>query len=299
MVMCHSANRQTGTTGTPEKVRAFTMPTIPTSIVDVSDRADYLVTHYWDLFDFADTAYVHLPEITEQAFVEYLSILPYVSDPAVREHSVRQLLAKTGQEESGRIYGYFLEMFAKYLYDPNSPFRDDELYLPVAQYVIADTRSGEVERIRMRTTLEGLLKNRIGTVAADFAYVLPDGRWGNLYGVKADYTLLMFYNPDCHACGEIIASIKQSSVIGKLHAGGTLAILLFYPDEDIEIWKAHRADIPKGWINGYDRHTKVKDSGIYDLRAIPTLYLLGRDKTVLLKDVNFDKVENFLKEKMD
>jgi hypothetical protein len=291
--MCHSVNRQTEASDTPEKAPTFTMPSIPVSIVANSDRADYLVTHYWDHFDFADTAYIHLPEVTEQAFVDYLDVMPYVSGPAVREQSVRQLLAKAEQEESGRMYGYFLEMFAKYLYDPNSPFRDDELYIPVAQYVIADKRSDEAEKIRMRIALEGLLKNRVGTVAADFAYMLPNGRLGRLYGVKADYTLLMFYNPDCHTCGEIITSIKQSSVIGKLHADGTLAILLFYPDEDIEIWKAHRDDIPKNWINGYDRQSRVKDSGIYDLRAIPTLYLLGRDKTVLLKDVNFDKIENF------
>jgi hypothetical protein len=297
MFMCHSANRQAETTDAPAKVRTFTAPSIPVSITAVSDRADYLATHYWDHFDFADTAYIHLPEVTEQAFVDYLSILPYTSGPAVRGPSIRQLLAKAEQEESGRMYVFFLELLDKYLHEPNSPSRDDELYIPVAQYLIADRRSDEAAKIRMKSTLEGLLKNRPGTVAADFAYVLPDGRQGRLHGIKADGTLLMFYNPDCHACGEIIASIRQSSVIRKLHMEGTLAILLFYPDEDIEIWKAHWADIPKDWINGYDRDTKVKDSEIYDLRAIPSLYLLGRDKTVLLKDVNFDRLENFLMEK--
>jgi hypothetical protein len=293
MVMCHSVNRRTEAVEPPAKVRTFTMPTIPASITAASDRANYLAAHYWDHFDFADTVYVHLPEVTEQAFVNYLSILPYTSGPAVTEASVRQVLAKAEQEDSGRMYGFFLEMFAKYLYDPNSLFRDDELYIPVAQYLLADVRSSEAEKMRMKYTLEGLLKNRTGTVAADFAYVLPDGRRRHLHDVKADYTLLMFYNPDCHACGEVIASIKQSAVLGKLHADGKLAILLFYPDEDIEIWKAHRADIPADWINGYDRHAKVKEEEIYDLRAIPSLYLLGRNKTVLLKDVNFDRVENY------
>ncbi|MDR1102630.1 MAG: DUF5106 domain-containing protein, partial [Tannerella sp.] len=250
MVMCHSANRRTETAEPPAKVRTFTMPEIPVSITAVSDRADYLATHYWGLFDFADTVYVHLPEVTEQAFVDYLNILPYTSGPAVREASIRQTLAKAEQEESGRMYGFFLEMFAKYLYDPNSLFRDDELYIPAVQYLLADRRSDETEKMRMKYTLEGMLKNRTGTVAADFAYVLPDGRQRRLHDIRADYTLLMFYNPDCHACGEVIASIRQSSVVGRLHADGKLAILLFYPDEDIEIWKAHRADIPEGWING-------------------------------------------------
>jgi hypothetical protein len=287
----------TGGTIAMPKLRTFTMPSVPASIATVSGRADYLAAHYWDHFDFTDTVYVHLPEVTEQAFVDYLSILPYASGPAVTAQSVGQLLAEAEQEASGRMYGFFLEMFDKYLHDPNSPLRDDELYIPVARYLIADTRSGETEKRRMRYTLEGLLKNRPGTVAANFTYVLPDGRQRRLHDLKADCTLLMFYNPDCHACGEIIASIRQSSVIGKLHADGTLAILLFYPDEDLEIWKAHRDDIPGDWLNGYDRHGKVKSSEIYDLRAIPSLYLLDRDKTVLLKDVNFDRLEEFLTKK--
>jgi len=40
----------------------------------------------------------------------------------------------------------------------------------------------------------------------------------------------------------------------------------------------------------------LKNDEIYDLKAIPTLYLLDKDKKVVLKDVTFNQVENYLKQ---
>ncbi|MDR3267869.1 MAG: DUF5106 domain-containing protein [Tannerella sp.] len=277
----------------PPKTCGFTLPPIPESITEPSRRADYLAAHYWDHFDFTDTACIRLPHITEQAFVDYADILPYVSAAEVTL-SIQRLLRQAEKETSGRMYACFLELCDKYLYDPNSPVRDEEYYLPVVRYVLADRRSGEAEKIRMNYTLEQILKNRRGETAADFGYVLPDGKTGRLHGIRAACTILMFYNPGCHACGQTIAALKASPLITRLHADGTVAILLFYPDEDMAAWKQHLADIPAGWLNGYDPQTRVEKEGIYDLRAIPTLYLLDRDKKVLLKDVNFDKIEMWL-----
>jgi hypothetical protein len=297
LVACHSvAQQKEAAADASPKSYAFTLPAIPDTLTDVAKRADFLVAHYWESFDFADTAYVHLPHISEQAFADYLNILPYASDP-VATQSIPFLLQQAEKEASGRMYAYFLELFDKYLYDPNSPVRDDEKYLFVVQYILSDSRSDGAEKIRKKYTLEQIMKNRRGETAADFAYVTPDGKQGRLHGVRANYTILMFYNPDCHACGEIIAAMKASKLISKLQAGGTVAVLLFYPDEDMDIWKKHLSDIPAQWINGYDPQTAVENDEIYDLRAIPTLYLLDKEKKVLLKDVNLAQLEKWLADK--
>jgi hypothetical protein len=295
MTACHASGRPAAENGVPQTPCGFTIPAIPDSITEIPGRANFLVSRYWENFDFTDTACIHLPEITEQAFADYLNILPLAA-AAETGQSIRRLLAAAEAEKSGRMYGYFLQLFDKYLYDPNSPYRDDELYIPVAQYILADARSGEADKIRMQYTLKLMLKNRKGETAADFTYVRADGKEGRMHDVKAGYTILMFYNPDCHACGKNITAMKESALITKLHKAGTVAILLFYPDEDVAVWKQHLPDIPADWINGYDRHVKVKDGEIYDLRAIPSLYLLDRDKKVLLKDVDYEQLEKWLTE---
>ena len=37
----------------------FEMVSVPTLITDPVERAEYLVKHYWDKFDFKDTTYIH------------------------------------------------------------------------------------------------------------------------------------------------------------------------------------------------------------------------------------------------
>ncbi|KAA5118039.1 DUF5106 domain-containing protein, partial [Bacteroides fragilis] len=58
-----------------------------------------------------------------------------------------------------------------------------------------------------------------------------------------------------------------------------------------------RNDFAKEWTNGYDKELVIKNKNLYDLRAIPTLYLLDKNKTVLLKDATLQKVEQYLAER--
>ena len=58
--------------------------------------------------------------------------------------------------------------------------------------------------------------NQVGTKAADFSFTDLSGKKRTLHGVKADYTLLMFTNPGCDACHEVIESIKANAIIPKL-----------------------------------------------------------------------------------
>ena len=47
------------------EIKSFQAPEIPPVYTDQRERAKYLVTHYWDKFNFADTSLIRMPEITE------------------------------------------------------------------------------------------------------------------------------------------------------------------------------------------------------------------------------------------
>ena len=52
----------------------------------------------------------------------------------------------------------------------------------------------------------------------------------------------------------------------------------------LDEWLRYRSEMPTNWINGYDRECVMRSGGTYNLAAIPSLYLLDKDKTVLVKD---------------
>ena len=275
------------------KERTFQMVSVPSVITEPEERAAYLVKHYWDKFDFTDTALIHLTEITEQATSNYIDMMKYV--PAkVASSSIKEMMNKASVDSV--MFVYFSGLYEKYLYDPNSPMRDESLYIYVLEAVLEAPVLDEVSKIRPAHLLELALKNRVGEPATDFTYTLADGKKGTLYHTKADYLLLFFYNPDCHACKEITDQLTASPLVTEWIRNNKLKILAVYPDEDLEAWKNHISYMSASWINSYDSAVSLKNDEIYDLKAIPTLYLLDKDKKVVLKDVTFNQVENYLKQ---
>ena len=287
------SSNKTGKKNQPEtKKREFVLPQIPVILTAPEDRANYLVSHYWDNFDFNDTILTNMPEVTEQALRDYVDILPFAKKE-ISLASIKELLKKAEEEKTGRMYVYFLEVLKKYLHDPNSPVRNEEFYIPAAEYIIDDKKSDIAEKERAKYLLGMMMKNRVGETAIDFTYTLASGRTGSLHGIKAPYIMLFFYNPDCHACAEYINSIKTSPAIQNAINQRGMKILAFYPDKEIEIWKNHLSDIPPNWINGYDRGVIMDSLKVYHIKAIPTVYLLDENKKVILKDVTIPAIENY------
>ena len=274
-----------------DTLTTFTLPTLPPLLNTPELRADYLVRHYWDNMNFADSNYVHHPEITEQAWVDYIDLLKLV--PAkTADAALKDVFAQTEKEK--KCYLYMAELADKYLYDPNSPMRNEELYISVLDAMLTSPVLDKTEKIRPQARRELAQKNRIGTQAINFSYTLASGKEGSLYALNAPYTLLFINNPGCHACAETIEALKQASVLNQALSKKKLQILSIYPDTDLEEWNRHLADFPKEWINGYDKKQTIENKNLYDLKAIPTLYLLDKDKTVLLKDVTVAEIEEYL-----
>lgn len=271
--------------------KKLTMITIPAALNTPDDRAAYLVMHYWDNFDFADTSYINRPEITEQALVDYIDIFQHVPDQTASE-SISSVLNKAQTNQA--MYSYFTSLFEKYLYDPESPFRNEEYYIPVLENIIASDNVTADNKVRPRFQLKLAQKNRVRTQATDFRFALSSGQERRLSDLSSDYLLLMFYDPECANCKETKEQIKASPVIAQLTGSGQLDILAIYADEDIENWKKHSTDIPGTWINGYDKAQVIKEQQLYDLRAMPTLYLLDRNKTIIRKDAPFENIEQYL-----
>ena len=53
----------------------FNFPEIPATLTEPEARKAYLLTHYWEQFDFADTTLVNNRDVTEQGFVNFIALL--------------------------------------------------------------------------------------------------------------------------------------------------------------------------------------------------------------------------------
>lgn len=260
--------------------RVFVPAIIPSAIVDAEARRLYMCEHYWDKVDMADSTFFAEIDTVQmlQAFMSYVGNYMNPNDGA----PMKQLMAKAAKYPHS--LRYFSMLAEKILYDPNSPLRSDELYIPVLQAQVDSEWLDKYEKLSPQYNLNLALQNRIGRPANDFRYTTASGRSGTLYGLRAKYTLIFFNNPGCTMCKSIRDAICSSQLLSELIARGDMKVLALYPDEQLDEWHAYREHIPSAWINSYDKGTVIRNKNLYDLKAIPALYLLDAEKRVLVKD---------------
>ena len=263
------------------EVRKFALPEVPAMIIAPVERANYLVAHYWKNFDFADTAMLHSEQFEKEIFPNYLGFLGAASLEKA-SGSLASLL--NGMQGDTAVYNFFISNLEHYLYDPNSPMRNEDLYIPVVKQMIASPAVDPTEKMRLEDRLSLAMKNRPGDKAADFVYTTDSGRTGRLYGLKSDWLILFFNNPGCPACRDIADEMMASGVIPHLIETKKLIVLGIYPDEDLTAWFEYGASFPKEWIYARDKSQIIREKELYDLKAIPTVYLLDYQKRVVIKD---------------
>lgn len=257
------------------------LPAVAPSQIPLEERFEWIRWHYWDTFDFADTLFLAQADTTQllQAYANYIAILSFRPTDGA---PVDSLMRKASV--SRPMLDYFVWLADEVVHDPNSPLRNDEFYIPVLEAQLASPWYDEYERIRPAYELKIALQNRVGQPANDFRYTLASGATGRLYGLRSEYVLLFINNPGCPMCREIREAIVESPMLTELIERGSLTVLALYPDEDLAEWHNHAAEIPSNWINAYDAGCHIEAESLYSLRAIPSLYLLDRNKRVLVKD---------------
>lgn len=303
---------------------AFPMVSLPTYVNDQEQAVKYMARNYWDDFfkieldgkDRGNAVHGVDSSTFAGAFGTYARLASVTGAREMREpvaefFSNLDSLALKGER---RPLLLVMELMEHYFYDPNSPVLDEEMYLAALEGILACKSLSGTDKLQYEYQHRICSLNRVGTPAADFAFrqlvsgnYIPDDKSimyspvppkgyadRTLYGnVKGEYTLLFFNNPDCGACGEILDAIMNSHLMELVHQK-RLVIVAMYTDEDLSAWTRNRDKYPLEWIYAFDHNLILRDNNIYGLRAIPSLYLLDKDKRVILKDARVDVVINAL-----
>ena len=267
-------------------IARYIRPEIPQMMTDPQQRAFYYVNHYWDGYSLADTAFIRSDD-TEQLFSDFIGALQYV-DPEESSTALKRMMSR--MEEDSTAYSRFCTLSEKYLYDANSPMRNEDYFIPVLEQMIGSKRLTEYDKIRPIAQLEQAHKNRPGRTATDFTYVTPKGKSERMSAIKADYTMLFFYDPDCTSCQEFERVFSEMPAFLDMQEKGILRVLAVYPDDNEEEWLLKSSQMPHGWIVGWNKQGDIRSKTLYEIRATPTLFLLDKQKKVILKDATLEQI---------
>lgn len=252
----------------------------------VEQRADSITATYWAASHDAACCTATATDsarqqslVAEQRVVDFLALLPHATDGG-RQVAVDRWVTMASRHDSCLLL--MADLAEKYLFDQESPMRNEQLYMVVLQRLATTPHIAVATRSRHQ--LERLRRNAVCTTAADFTFVTADGQRHSLHTTATDRQLLLvFYDPDCHQCRDALFTLRHSSLLSQAVAQGRLAVLAVYTGDDRQLWLDSGGELPSSWTVATATDDLGHDQQRYTLEPLPQLFLLSPEKKVLLK----------------
>jgi len=253
----------------------------------------YYKAHFWDNFDFADERLVRTPFL-QRKLDRYMDNLTYqVTDSVVassdavigmslagnsREMKAYCIWYLTSKCENSEVVGMeaaFVHLAEKYYLGGIMPINDPST----------------VQNIREKVkVLKPLL---VGKTMPALALTDTAGVLRNLADLKANYTIVVFYDPDCGHCREATPALKEFYDKNKTKRG--VEILAASVTRSPEQWKKYIRQFGVGeWVHGYDLSFQIEFRKAFDVVTTPLIYVLDQNKTILARRLPANQLEDFL-----
>lgn len=247
---------------------------------------------YWDNTRFDTINWKHATNTRhlQKMFIKYLVSFKGQRDSLIINNFETFLNIPYHTKES---ITFFYDLFEKYLFNPNSPIRSEKLFRAILTTIIHSSKVTELQKSRMFFLLKMINKNRVGQISTDFTYENANGSLHSLFQIKSSYILLHFSNTDCAACQKIYKEMIRSNIVQKMLAENNLKILTIELNE-----KTMPSSIYpniKNWIFGKEVNNTIEDNSLFFIQALPSLYLLDKNKKILIKDGYLKDIESYLK----
>jgi len=264
-------------------------------------RWEYYKMHWFDNVNLKDDRLLRSP-VMFQRIDQYLKNVT-VQHPDSISSSIDRILGQMPKDsENFKFYViHFLNTYAK-----SKIVGMDAVYVHIVKNYYAKglapwTEEDQLKKIvKNAEKLEPLL---IGKIAPDIKVFKKGGGPVSLHGIKSDFTVLFFWDPDCGHCKKSMPDMIKFYNEFKGKGVEILAICTKLGADEPKCWEHIEEKGMDIWINATDQYLKSKFKTLYDIQTTPQVYVLDENKKIISKRIGADQlgevIEQFIKIKED
>ena len=278
----------------------------PVTHTDSLNNYNFYKDHYWDNINFTEDRIIRTPFFLPKLERYYREVMSQSSDSLIRDIDYRLLLARTSPE----MYKFLLNWFTDEYYNPKYMGQDAIFVHLFQQYHSLGVSTWLSDKQHETITKKAymLMSNLIGEQAADLKFTDTAGKPTPLYDVKADYTVVVFWDPTCGHCKEEIPKIDSMYRASWQQKNVKIYAVLSETEKLKPEWLAYINEHHIGdWINVYQSNAAAaqeeKDQQpsyrqLYNIVLTPTLYLVDKDKHIIAKNLTRYQINDLLELKI-
>ena len=259
----------------------FQYPQAPESLTTLSQRANFVVEHFWDRCNLK-SAFSSRDKMAS-AFRDYVTYMQFASKDTTIT-SINKLIKEVQKKPQNMLT--LAQIAEETLYGDSALFWSDELYLQFTNAVIKTKKISKADKARYVHHTKILTNSLTNTKLANFEYESLSGEKFQFDSINAPAIILFFNDIDCTDCQLAKVRLATDLNLNKLIDRGVIKIVSIYPGEASEEWKMEASNYPQNWIIGAcdDIHD------MFDLRVIPTIYQLDDSHKIIAKNLNVDGI---------
>jgi len=293
-------------------LNAMKEPVLPVALQKPITREDsvaafrYYKEHYWDGVDFWDGRLAYTTFFEDKVDRYFNQLVAPHPDSVNKEMDYMLSFAKANAE----MERFLLLRFVNRYYSQRYMWEDAVFVHLYEKYFATNPPSWLSEQGKKTITdrAYSLMANIFGSPASEIQLPDTSGKTLSLYGVKKEYTLVVFWDPLCGHCKETLPKIDSVYnarwkaqglgiyAVAKENDGTKNDWLKFIREKNIGYWNHvyYSKDAEKERVTnnvpGY--------SQLYDVQSFPTLYLLDKDKRIVAKKLSFEQIDEILQLKL-
>ena len=260
----------------------FEYPSAPEELATLEEKSDYLVEHFWDSMDFKSKSTVDQNALND-AFKVFSVPLRWANrDKAIA--ATNKLLQTISKNPT--LLLQFTKAAEETIYGPRAEVWVDEVYLKFLNTLVSNKKIPAQRKKKYEDQLKVLSNALVGNVAPEFKFAGLDGREAT-YFPRTTVTIIIFGDPRDTDWRISRLRMESNAALTDALDKGKINILYILPNK-LDNWKNEVSGYSSKWTVGCGD----KLNEIYDMRATPSVYLIGSDGKILLKNTTLNMAVN-------
>jgi peroxiredoxin len=269
-------------------------PLLESGVKDSTFAYRYFKSHYFDNVDFADARLLRTPLFHTKLDTYIKKLVLQMPDSINKEADMLVQKSKANPEMFKYVVWYITNT-----YETSNIMGMDAVFVHMVKNYYTKEQATWVDsttlyKIQERAkVLEPIL---IGKKVKNQVMEDTSGTYQTLYNVKAAYTVLLFWDPDCGHCQKVVPEVKKLYDMVKSHGVEVFAICT---ETEIDKWKKFIREKNLTWINVADPKFQNNFRYEFDITSTPQLFLLDNTKSILAKKIDVEVLADLLSKKLN